>query len=87
MCEGAPTYILKGGDYQSNAPQFTLTVDDKSWTLPITYHAHGRMLVVDRYEQQLAIAKATRRIVFRIGSWRSEIKPGPELASFVKDCD
>ena len=85
LCDGGPIYILKGGDYGPQSPTFTLTVDDRSWTLPITHHAHGRTLMVDRYEQQIAIAQAKRRIAFEVGSWKEVIMPSPELASFVRD--
>jgi len=85
LCDGGPAYILKSGEY-ADASQFALTVDGTTWTLPINYHAHGRMLMVDRYEQQSAIAHAKKQILFQIGDWKEEIRPSPELASFARDC-
>ena len=86
LCDAGPVYILKGGDYESRAPNYVLTVDDQRWTLPITYHEHGRMLMVDRFEQQMAIAHATKRIAFQVGNWTEVLTPSPELASFARDC-
>jgi hypothetical protein len=83
-CVGEPSFMMSGGEWQ--ASEFTLTVDDKSWTLPTRQGEHGHYLPVDLYAPQQAIAKARRRIVFGAGNWRREIRPGPPLASFVTDC-
>jgi len=86
MCNGDPTFSMAGGDWQFLAPQFTLTVDDQSWTLPTMQGEHGHYLVVDRYAQAQAIAHAKQRIVFQVGNWRREVQPGAPLSQFVRDC-
>ena len=84
-CERGPAYLLKGGDYK-HAHEFDLTVDDKSWTLPVTRHAHGRYLRVGPNDASAAIGNAKERIVFRVGDWRREIRPAPEIAQFASSC-
>jgi hypothetical protein len=85
-CAGVPSFMLAGGAWQLRAAQFTLTVDDRSWTLPTRQGEHGHYLPVDLQAPQQAIAKAKQRIVFQVGTWRREIRPGPPLTSFVTDC-
>ena len=85
-CNGEPVFFLKGGDYPAGATKFTLTVDDQSWVLPAWQGEHGRGLWVNRPEQQAAIGRAKRRIVFQVGDWRREITPSSELASFTRAC-
>lgn len=83
-CEGEPAFMMTGGAWE--AAQFTLTVDDRSWTLPTTQGEHGHYLPVDLHAPQQAIANAKRRIVFDAGKWRREIRPGVPLKTFVTDC-
>ena len=85
-CRGEPSYFLFGGNYKLGATQFTLTVDDQSWTLPASQGVEGRGLFVYRYAPTMAIGKAKRRIAFQVGNWRREVRPGPILANFVRDC-
>ena len=84
-CEGGPAYLLKGGDYK-HAREFTLTVDDKSWTLPLTRHAHGRYLRVGPNDASVAISGAKERIVFQVENWKREIRPAPEIAEVAASC-
>jgi hypothetical protein len=84
-CEGEPAFMISGGAWE--ASEFTLTVDDKSWTLPTSQGEHGHYLPVDLHTAQQAIANARRRIVFQVGNWRREIRPGGPLTSFVTDCE
>ena len=84
-CEGGPAYLLKGGDY-NHAREFVLTVDGKTWTLPVTRHAHGRYLRVGPNDASAAIGRAKELIVFQVGEWRREIKPTPEIAEFASTC-
>ena len=84
-CEGGPAYLLKGGDYK-HARDFVLTVDGKSWTLPVTRHAHGRYLRVGPNDASATIARAKELIAFQVGNWRREIKPSPQIAEFAKTC-
>jgi hypothetical protein len=86
VCEGEPTFSIAGGDWQFLAPQFTLTVDDHSWTLPTMQSEHGHYLPVDRYAEEQAIAHAKQRIIFQVGNWRREIQPSTALNQFVRDC-
>src|SRR4051812_46597082 len=83
-CEGEPSFMLTGGAWHS--PQFTLTVDDRSWTMPARQGEHGRYLPVERHVPEQAIASARRRIVFQAGNWRREMRPGAPLTRFVADC-
>jgi hypothetical protein len=85
-CEGGAAYLLKGGDYK-HAGEFVLTVDDKSWTLPVTRHAHGHYLRFGPNDASAAIATAKERIAFQVGNWRREIKPAPEIAEFASNCE
>lgn len=86
ICDGEPSYFLKDGNYSRSATSFTLVVDDRSWKLPISQTEHGRLLPVERQEQQAAISNARQRIIFQVGSWRYELKPGAELAAFARNC-
>jgi hypothetical protein len=83
-CEGEPKFMIAGGAWE--ASQFTLTVDDRSWTLPTRQGEHGHYLPVELDTARQAIANARRRVVFQAGNWWREIQPGPALASFVTDC-
>jgi hypothetical protein len=83
-CEGEPQFMIAGGAWL--APQFRLTVDGKSWTLPTRQGEHGHYLPVELSVPDQAIADAKHRIVFQAGNWRREIHPAPALASFVADC-
>jgi hypothetical protein len=83
-CEGEPSFMMTGGAW--DATKFTLTVDDRSWTLPTRQGEHGHYLPVDLHLPQQAIAHARRRIVFQVGKWQREITPGTPLTSFVADC-
>jgi hypothetical protein len=85
-CEGELSFMMAGGAWQSGVRQFTLTVDDRIWTLPTSQGEHGHYLPVDLHIPQQAIANAKRRIVFQVGNWRREIRPGAPLTSFVADC-
>jgi hypothetical protein len=85
-CDGEPSFMMVNGAWPSDASQFTLTVDDRSWTLPTMQGEHGRYLPVELVDSQQAVAKAKRRIVFQVGNWRREIRPASPLTSFVTDC-
>src|SRR4051812_32743792 len=85
-CEGEPSFMISGGAWQDGAPQFTLVVDDRSWALPTSQGEHGHYLPVDLYIPGRALAQARQRIVFQVGRWRREIRPGAALKSFVADC-
>jgi len=86
ICEGGPSFMMAGGNWQLRAEQFTLTVDGHSWDLPTVQSVHGHYLPVDRQGPEEAIASAKRLIVFRVGSWHREIRPAAPLTSFVTDC-
>lgn len=86
VCEGRPSFILAGGNWELGAEQFTLTVDGHSWTLPTIQSVHGHRLPVDRQIQQQAIFNAKQLIGFRVGKWHREIRPAAPLRSFVTDC-
>lgn len=64
------------------AREFTLTVDDRVWSLPTS----GDALEVDRYAPASVISAAEHRIVFAVGEWRRELRPAPILKTFVQDC-
>lgn len=83
-CEGEPSFLMARGSW--NGPKFTVTVDNKSWTLPTRQGEHGRYLPVDVLTANEAIAGAKQRIVFQVGSWRREIRPGAPLTSFAANC-
>jgi hypothetical protein len=83
-CEGEPSFMIAGGRWQ--APEFILTVDDRSWKLPTSQGEHGHYLPVEPHIPNQAIASAKQRIVFQAGNWRREIRPGASLTSFVRDC-
>jgi hypothetical protein len=83
-CVGEPQFMIAGGGWE--APQFTLTVDDRSWTFPTRQGEHGHYLPVETYVAGQAIAHAQRNIVFQAGNWRRELKPAAPLRSFVADC-
>jgi hypothetical protein len=83
-CEGEPQFMIAGGGWE--APQFTLTVDDRSWRFPTREGEHGHYLPVDLYVASQAIAQAKRRIVFQAGNWRRALQPAPPLTSFVASC-
>lgn len=86
-CPGEPVFSLYGGGYETTLPpKFLLTVDDRSWTLPAWEGHHGRGLLVQRYEPNLAIGRAKHRIVFQVGDWRREVRPGPTLTDFMNGC-
>jgi hypothetical protein len=83
-CEGEPQFMIAGGAWE--ASRFTLTADDRSWTLPTRQSEHGHYLPVELSIADQAIADAKHRIVFQAGNWRREIHPAPPLASFVAAC-
>ena len=85
-CEGEPSFIMAGGAWKLGAPQFTLSVDGSVWTLPTSQGEHGHYLPVELQASRHAIANARQRIVFQVGGWRREMRPGGPLRSFVKDC-
>jgi hypothetical protein len=84
-CDGGQTYFLTGGDYPLGTSEFTLTVDNRSWTLPSFHRVENRCLFAGDGREQ-AISHAQRRIVFQVGEWRRELKPGPLLRKFAADC-
>ena len=47
---------------------------------------HGHYLPVELDDPVHAISKAKQRIVFQVGAWRREIRPGPPLTNFAADC-
>jgi len=84
ICIPKRSFSIVGGAW--NGDQFTLTVDDNSWTLPTWQGEEGHSLPVELDTQVKAIASAKRHIVFQVGNWRREIKPEPVLAMFAVDC-
>ena len=85
-CDGGPTFVLFGGEYAHGAPAFTLTIDGRSWELPVSYHAHGRFLRVDNPDPQMALIHAQRMISFRVGNWQRQFRPSPLLQQYARDC-
>ena len=85
-CDGGPTLYLMGGEYPERADRFTLTVDEKVWQLPITYHAHGRFLAIDDPGIEAAIIGAKGLITFRVGEWERKLLPSPLLQRYANDC-
>jgi hypothetical protein len=76
--------MLAGGAW--DAHQFTLTVDDRSWSMPTRQGEHGHYLPVELHIANEAIANAKQRITFSAGSWHREIRPAQPLTSFVAEC-
>jgi len=85
-CDDGPVFYLFGGDYASDARQFSLIVDGKSWELPVTYHEHGRFLRVNQPDLEAAIIHAKRSIVLRVEGWQRQMAPNPLLQRFSTDC-
>ena len=83
-CKGEPQFMLAGGAW--DAPRFTVTADDRSWTFPARQGEHGHYLPVELYIANQAMAHAKRRIAFQAGNWHREIRPSPPLTSFIADC-
>lgn len=84
VCKPKLAFMIIGGAWEGE--QFTLTIDGKSWALPTAQGEHGHYLPVEADPPRRAIAEAKRRIVFQVGSWRREIRPGPPLTTFLADC-
>lgn len=84
VCKPKLAFMIIGGGW--DADQFRLTVDGKSWTLPTSQGEHGHYLSVELDAPAQAISIARQRIVFQVGTWRREIRPGLHLTSFVVDC-
>lgn len=83
-CEGEPQFMIAGGAWET--PQFKLTVDERTWTLPTRQGEHGHYLPVAPQAAIEAIAEAKRRIIFQAGNWQREIRPAAPLKSFVAEC-
>lgn len=83
---GGPTLILFGGDYADDAHRFTLTVDEKSWDLPISKHEHGQFLAIDDASIGAATLQAERLITFRVGTWEQQVPASPLLQQYAHDC-
>jgi hypothetical protein len=83
-CDGEPQFMIAGGAWET--PQFTVTVDGRSWKFPTEQGEHGHYLPVETYAAGQAIAHAQRSIVFQAGNWRRELQPAPSLRSFVAGC-
>jgi hypothetical protein len=84
VCIPRRSFSVIGGAWDGS--QFTLTVDNKTWTLPTWQGVEGHSLPVDLGAAVQAIASAKHSIVFQVGNWRREIKPAPPLTDFVTDC-
>jgi hypothetical protein len=84
VCKPKLSFMMIGGDWEGD--EFTLAVDDKSWTLPTSQGEHGHYLPVEVGAPVEAIASAKRRIVFQVGNWRRALGAGVPLTTFVADC-
>lgn len=83
-CNGEPSFMVDGGAW--DGPEFSLTVDGKSWRFPTRQGEHGHYLEVEGQEANDAIAKATREISFQVGGWRRGMRPAGPLMKFVAGC-
>ena len=84
ICMPKRSFSIIGGAWEGR--EFTLTVDEKSWTLPTEQGVESHSLPVELDGPVQAIGNAKQRIVFQVGNWRREIRPAPPLSSFVADC-